>query len=69
MSDTYDDDLITPHYDPDSECYDTPADPEPEPERDWHQEAKDDALRPLQEEPSEADWYADDEDDEPGDGA
>lgn len=31
-----------------------------EQERDWHQEWKDDQMQPVQEEPSDGDWYDDD---------
>jgi hypothetical protein len=61
MTDTYDDEPLTPDCDPDSECYATADEPEPEPERDWHQEWKDDQMRRPQEEPSDLDWYGDSE--------
>lgn len=63
MSDTYDDEALTPDYDPDSECYDTADEPEPEPERDYHQEWKDDQMQRPQEEPSDLDWYGDEDSD------
>lgn len=61
MSDTYDDEPIEPDYDPDSECYESAAEAEPEQERDWHQEFKDDSMRRPQEEPDDLDLYGDDE--------